>query len=385
MALPVAMVDGRWWRFDRYKLEDGFIKPHPEAVLTSYNPWAAYWKSRQKGEKGGRSPYVSLVSLVEDLGGIHLLIDEFSAKGESLQRKLDERGTERLLEWCATHGLLGLLFDDIRLARFAPRWSKTDDYLHDCLTVSPPLVMSGDYMVSSKVFDPRNSAFDWVRLERVGSVDPAQAKGFAAGTHLAPEALLDKNMPFVLLARRHDEAYSVAEAWGRYFPDLPADDQYDYPLPGRGEEERFWRAYCEPLSDFILAAIGIGAIMARCDEQRLNVRGQYTPEFGENFWQEQGLDALNDLVASARPVLDLSADGKFGLNWSAPSLKANLGMMLVTDLAAGARARRCQACRAIFFSTAYQAKFCCSTHRHRKLKQGQRAREKASHVGTKNW
>lgn len=382
MAIPVAMTSGRWWRFDRYVLEDGFIKPHPEAVLTSYDPWAAYWDSRQPGEKSGMSPYVSLVSLVESLGGIHLLVDEITAEGKSLGRELDARGTERLLAWCATHGLLGLVFDEVRLARFAPRWSKTDDYFHDCRSVSPLRTIGTNYLVASKVFDPRNSALEWVRHEHAGTVDPAQAEGFAAGTHLAPEALLAQHGPFVLLAKQHDAAYSVAEAWGRYFPDLPADDNYDYPLPGQGEEERFWRAYCEPLRDFIEATIQIGAILARCDEQRLHALGKYTPKYGGDFWSAQGLDGLNALVASARPVLDLSADGKFGLNWSAPSLRANLGMMLMTDLTEGARAHRCLACRTVYLSTAYQTKFCGSTCRSRKHKQDQRAKAKALRAGT---
>lgn len=192
---------------------------------------------------------------------------------------------------------------------------------------------------------------------------------------------MDQKGPLVILAKQHDDAYSVAEAWGQYFPDLPADDYYDYPLPGLGEEERFWRAYCEPLRNFIIAAITIGAILARCDEQKLHALGKFTPTLEGDYWSEQGLDSLNDLVASARPVLDLSVDGKFGLNWSAPSLRANLGMMLVTDLAEGARARRCLACRTVYLSTAYQKKFCSSTCRYRKHKQEQRAKAKAARAG----
>jgi hypothetical protein len=374
MAIPVAMTSGHWWRFDRYILEDGYIKPHPEAVLTSYDPWAAFWESRQKGDKGGMSPYVSLASLVESLGGIHLLVDEITAKGKSLRRELDTRGTERLLAWCSSNGLLGLVFDEVRIARFAPRWSKSDNYFQDCISLSPQRVMNGSYMVSSKVFDPRNAALEWVRQEVAGGVTQAQAEGFPPGTHLAPEALREKHGPLVFLAKQHDKAYSVAEAWGRYFPDLPADDYYDYPLPEQGEEERFWRAYCEPLEDFIRTAIQVGGILTRCDEQKLHALGTHTPMAGGQFWS--GIDALNALVASAHPVLDLSADGKFGVNWSAPSLRGNLAMMLVTDLAEGARARRCLACPSIYLSTAYQAKFCSSTCRFRKQKQDQRAKKK---------
>jgi hypothetical protein len=57
---------GQWFRFDRYELENGFIRPAKGARLQRYDPFEMY--GRSKKESRGKPPYQTLLDLLSHLG-----------------------------------------------------------------------------------------------------------------------------------------------------------------------------------------------------------------------------------------------------------------------------------------------------------------------------
>ena len=96
----------RWWRFDHYEIQDGFIKPGAKASLAEFDPWLAY-ETRAEGHID-IPPYLELVNLVQELSR-----DPFRQRTPVSQEL--EAG---VLDWCRRLGLLGLLPHEVSSARF---------------------------------------------------------------------------------------------------------------------------------------------------------------------------------------------------------------------------------------------------------------------------
>ena len=58
-------ASGEWWRFDRYEIKDGVIRPAAGACLEWYDPWLAY--RQVKYQKGAAPPYEDLLQLTAKL------------------------------------------------------------------------------------------------------------------------------------------------------------------------------------------------------------------------------------------------------------------------------------------------------------------------------
>jgi predicted nucleic acid-binding Zn ribbon protein len=99
---------GQWFRFSRYDLRHGRIRPAHGSQMEIYRPWAEYESSRRLTL--GTPPYMSLVNFVEELfeptttgwGVIHLSTDYSHAVKNDHVRK-------RIADWSSRHGLLGFL------------------------------------------------------------------------------------------------------------------------------------------------------------------------------------------------------------------------------------------------------------------------------------
>ena len=90
----LSAVQGDWWRFDRYEIKDGVIRPAASARLEWYDPWLAY--RQVEYQKGAAPPYEDLLKLAAKLqstlpGQPHLLT------------KASERA---VIEWLLRHGQL---------------------------------------------------------------------------------------------------------------------------------------------------------------------------------------------------------------------------------------------------------------------------------------
>ncbi len=48
MPEPLTMSFGRWARFDHYLVQDGYIRPAPDARFETFDPWARYEETRRR-------------------------------------------------------------------------------------------------------------------------------------------------------------------------------------------------------------------------------------------------------------------------------------------------------------------------------------------------
>jgi hypothetical protein len=111
-------VVGNWWRFTRYEVRGGAVRPAADAALPAYDPWAKYVQARSGwGSSGGKAPYESLLDLVW-----RLRLRPTAKKDQPAE--LEPNSLLALLAWCAEHGLLGLLPHEAQVAHLASRWGR---------------------------------------------------------------------------------------------------------------------------------------------------------------------------------------------------------------------------------------------------------------------
>ncbi len=118
MATPFSVYQGYWWRFSKYELRDGYIRPAPKAELEEYDPWAAYHASWNY-DPDSATPYVEQRTSAPPYQSLLTLFHEFrfDALGEP-----DPESVEKLLAWCAEHGLLGILPQRTLMVTLASRY-----------------------------------------------------------------------------------------------------------------------------------------------------------------------------------------------------------------------------------------------------------------------
>ena len=100
----------RWWRYSRYTVNEGRLRPAPGAKLQSYDVWDRYLSAQRDG-RPGLSPYESLVRLVRDL-------NPYAKPGYGATAEHHQK----IAEWCGEYGLLGLLPERALMIALAPRW-----------------------------------------------------------------------------------------------------------------------------------------------------------------------------------------------------------------------------------------------------------------------
>ena len=65
MPEPFDQLAGHWWRFDRYEMKEGYLRPMRGAGLYTYDPWELFRESRTAREAD--PPYQLLLNLVQDI------------------------------------------------------------------------------------------------------------------------------------------------------------------------------------------------------------------------------------------------------------------------------------------------------------------------------
>jgi hypothetical protein len=190
-----AIAGGDWFRFSRYEVRDGYIRPAAGARLERYDPWSTYWPARSVGAwRKASPPYQALLDVLHEIrleSGLRIV-----------------HGKEQLLTWCTQHGLLGVLLHQVSMVALQARDGE-----------QRRLLRTARGWMSWKVIPPR----------------------------LRPGVLLHD------LRRGIPDYEPLTTTWARFFPDVSRDElaAYLFPLPGT---EAFWRLYSEPLGDFLDAA-----------------------------------------------------------------------------------------------------------------------------------
>jgi hypothetical protein len=180
----VEQATGQWWRYSRYEVRRGYIRPVAGAALEPYDPWSGYWAACENPDVV--PPYIQLVRLAQDVPS--------SAPWDEIQ--VPDDVVEDLLAWCRSYGLLGLLPHTVMSAR-----------LGECVATRTP---SG-WETSGWWYEPDAEPFGEIVVEDIGA---------------APTLAFEDH-------------------WYEYFPDVPKD-QWMSRRPLVPSSEEFWQDYGEP-------------------------------------------------------------------------------------------------------------------------------------------
>jgi len=339
MPNPLYEASGPWWRFERYEIHGGYIRPAPGARLREYDPWEQYLKTRRRGGGFLDPPYQSLIGLLENVKG------KLAMDGAGRPRaSLSPESAASIGGWCSEHGLLGVLTHQIHLVALAPRWTQ---FPGDADAVCPSQVVHVRANYASCPFRTEENAS--------GSLVTESVRKRAGDLLLAADRPSDSVPPGVFLndlttARWRQEPFGPT--WARFFPGVPTSERetHAYPTP---LTKAFWAQYAEPVGDFLQAAT-----MFRDVVSRLAGGGRSMSRKGRAAELHRGLETLHGVVAPVSPALAISADGHLQQRWVGPSLLSAFAMMVVADLGGKYRIYVCDACNRPFPSGAYQARYC---------------------------
>jgi hypothetical protein len=328
---------GNWWRFTRYVIDDGWIRPAPGASLSDFDVWDSFWR-RPEGHIA-EPPYAQLMTLVCRLP---------CPGAEGWASQLEPAVEEELLSWCSEHGLLGTLLHIVRQVKWVQRYRMVDSKREGIL----------------QTFMARP---DWTVVHDEFPVD--------APNHPGSEVLIE-NFP-----TGEPRFEPLSTTWGRHFPDIePKDETFDpYPSPTE-EPEHFWTEYAESVSDFIR--------VARFFTEAVGLVREWQPrEFasGLHYYMRtkwEGLGELNRMMESNSPYLIVSKDGKAEERECAPSLMGMFARMATKDILDKRYLGQCP-CGKIFVSAYPDTKYCSVRHRdkYRKRAERERARRAGATAG----
>ena len=315
---------GQWWRFTRYELKDGYIRPTPDAELSAYDPWR---DSRQ----GMRKAYASLATLVrrgQDAGGHGTLTPDTEAE---------------VLAWCRRYGLLGILLQRVEQVVLPP-WTEVETALLREETDTEELEQ---YQIQVQF---RRNPMGWQKMRTQDVIGDGELPSHdPAGVTLhAIDALETVCEPF-------------GKTWARFFPAVPRDQCESYPYPPPLSQE-FWALYQEPVEDFFCTAAELARVLTALATGGAAVSDrQARPNAVDD--DALAIHALNAYVSTVRWCLAPTQDGMVQ-RWASPSFFASLAMMILQDVAGKTRPRICRTCGRVFVSSAYQARYCSPRCRH---------------------
>jgi hypothetical protein len=311
------LAAGWWWRFSRYEIRDGYIRPAPNARLRRYDPWKIWVETRPVGRRSdgaepGPTPYRALLEMIKALE--YRVVGDGSpdftpAQADMLVGPLTEDSESRILEWCARYGLLGILPHRVLQVVFSPR--------------------DGVQLEYARI------GIGWTVIEREQR-NPSLPI-------VAPHAIVQP------LSGTGLETELLSKTWARFFPDIAAKSQssFAYPQP---LTDSFWKIYAEPLPDFLSGARALARVLTS-----MQLRGNRKLRALHKLTTGDLPIVINALVAPTGVATPLRS-GRLGLNWVGGSLLASLTLMLLNDLSVG-RALQCP-CGQLFVSSAYQARYC---------------------------
>lgn len=312
--------EGEWWRFNRYEIADGWIRPSTGARLERYDPWEAYWGTRNltvgQAPAAAQPPYQTLMKLAHGL--------EYKVGARRFPDCLMPESLNLITKWCEQHGPLGILLSQWEAITLAPEPRKSEGFIQRRYV--------------------RGTGQSIQMLETTGDVGDGKASVVIHG--------LDDVNPKEELPHR---------TWHRFFPSVEFGqrDTFQYPIPYSDE---FCHLYAERLIDFCRTASFLTGAM-------LHLRSSGQPVVADpELARNQALQAINLLRRSVTSVLDFEG-GTPVVSWESPSLLASFAEMYVQDLLFGRPALNCSCCGAPFVSSAYQAQYCSLACRYRGQKR----------------
>lgn len=344
------MSDGRelrerqWWRFDRYEVVAGILRPCADAEPVAYLPWFDYITGRKR-KKIDRSPapYQDLLALA------HALWDPDS---DGSYADLNAEQQQVVVDWASRYGLLGLWHHEALLALF-------------------PDTPGDGGRVRLRGYE--RVPWGWRQVDGGFVERRATARTGPVRGHRLPDALVAAMPKDVwrdalpaggfLLRDLPTGAISTTpldSQWRLYFDERGPLGKAVWPIPSPDSVE-FWRSYGEPVAMIVFVANEL----ARSIDPGLDSQ----------------MTTLNNFAAPAAPALVHSPEG---LSWGldSPSLVASMAAMIIADLAGGARPVVCP-CGVPFLTRAYQSAYCsvqCKNTAHTKRRRAEAEKLKAEEL-----
>jgi hypothetical protein len=362
---------GLWWRFDRYEVRAGYIRPAPGASLQEYDPWQEFGPNRTHSRRDVAPPYQSLLAL----------LDAVSIQPGSSETPLGftPKSETKVLNWCANHGLLGVLPHRVQSVTLSPRWEpwpeiKTAEDFDErpagpvhCPTLRSYHRWALGWRTSLKP----NSDHRVTPVELIEGPGPiASNKLWSSDWPLRPKVHLQS------LRMEDWSEEPLSKTWGRFFPDVSAEEKetFAYPEPTSAE---FWCHYGESVEDFLNAAFAIRDALQKL--KHIKPQAESTEETERHVLE--GMKILYALVSPVRTIVEPLTNGTYDQRWVSPSLLASFAMMALQDVAAQKRILNCETCRSLFLSTSPRARYCTTTCRHTAQKRRYRAKKKENENG----
>jgi hypothetical protein len=333
---------GRWWRFDKYEIRSGTIRPAVGAKLEVYDPWKVFLRSRTRGDERP-PPYARFINLRQSL-----------ALGLS-------QSEAAILQWCSEFGLLGILLHETRSVTLAPRWIP--------LAEDTPVLLPGQlqYVRTNGGWAARRAIFRPQSVDH--SLSGPDLQGAPVPESEAPEAWARTGIlrqPLRSPENRHER---LQETWSKFFPDVPEAEGeiHQYPMPLSSE---FWRHYAEPYGEFLDGLQCLAEVQEELDHHSTEPAGVDSAKH-----VSRGVALMDTLLAPTSVTLVPKADGTFSQEWVCGSLLSALAMMAVQDRTENRRVRDCAArCGRLFISQHPAALYCSDACRWKMQKRVHRLR-----------
>ena len=350
------VLTGNWWKFDRYELRDGMIRPARGAKLSRYDPWED--QNQAAPLQQDRVPaYRSLLDMVNRLRYL---------EPPSLQNRfgqLHQRSERELLDWCGRYGLLGLLLHDALLITLAPHATKipASDYRAMLKSWRQHRVRERPPRTAMVQKSYTRTTFGWVERDQ-----PIHRE-----THLQTPAVVTQNYVGDRLAE--DSLVMLR----RYFPSAARSDSpdawqsFECPAP---LSDRFWMLYAESLDEFLTRVRFLKLAIASMTAP--TIRDPISAEAVELMTGRSYLQGLLSPVGFGFVV-----EPRLGLRprLVGGSLLAMLAAMALQDAPNG-RVLQCATCGNIFIAgKRTQTRYCSKRCRATAQKRAVRQREKGSH------
>lgn len=355
MREKVSLTTGRWWRFSKYEVRDGYIRPARGANLETYDPWRT-----DPGDETTNRPYLAMVKLLPDVA--HRVWPPPKDKPVPVDAETDAL----LTAWCERYGMLGLLPHKALMASLAPRWTVRQKE-HGAVPVQRHYVRTHS---------------DWLTIGGgISDKFDSQPGPLVQRNHL-PSNVAD---PGVVMQQL--EPYGIGweplhTTWSGYFPMVKPAEANTHPYP-RPLSATFWKVYAEPVWELVRTIAYFHQVLERL------TRGPHEEESPEDIRArlERGTRELETLIMPVGPVLRLTQEQAYRQEWTAPSLLATFAMMVVNDLTGGQTLHSCEVCHNLFTSDAWQAKYCSKrcrwTAQQRSYRMKRRRKESSTAANVK--
>jgi hypothetical protein len=334
MGIKQVQAPSVWWKFDRYEISNGVIRPAATAKLSSWDPWSRF------------NNVLGHYRTVRTLWGELAELDRNLSQDPVASGTPSKENEKKILAWCNECGLLGLLPIRALSIELPPQYISSD------IMVPPLQGIAGVRRALRTRYLP--IAGHW--LSQIKPTLEPSTKPTARSARPGMSIFWDWNE---LEVRVEETAHAIRS----YYPEqIPVDR---LPCPFSGE---FWPLYQEPVQEWAKAVASFVESMELVSDhaKELREKGKLENENAARaLWRLKMLAAREIASFSFGPRL-LEEDA------SSASLLSALARMFLLDIQAGRRLFHCNSCQRIFVTNELKSKYCQVSCRF--VEQGRRQR-----------